>query len=436
MKTVDVVVVGGGFAGVVAARDLSKSGRSVLLVEGRDRLGGRTWYRKFKGYDQEVEIGGTWLAPLRQQFVMQELERYGISTFLSPDAEEFRWALAGDLRRESFPIPAEEWPEFERAMTQVLADATKVELYAEPWGKKSPKELDIPFEEYVRQIGLPQITAEFILAWPTFYFGVYPDKLSTLHVLALVAAFGSVTGWYTELADKISGGTKALIDAIIGDSDVEVWLNSPVEAVDDTRETSRVTLRDGTEISAETVVMSAPINTWSAIEFSPPLSGAHAAMAQEKQKGESVKTWVLVKGVEKNIFAVGWDSKFKWLQSEYTTDDGTYVCTFASAEKDLDPTNFAEVEAAVHEILPEAEVIAIDAHDWNKDEFSSGTWMAYGPGQISKYSAGIQEPRGRIVFANSDLANGWAGWIDGAIESGAAAARRVAAMRTVHAANS
>lgn len=435
MQTVDVVVVGGGFAGVVAARDLSQRGQSVLLVEGRDRLGGRTWYRKFEGYDQDVEIGGTWLAPLRQKHVMAELERYGISTFLSPEAEEFRWALAGKLRRESFPIPAEEWPEVERAMAKILSDAGRIKLYDDPWGTQALEDLDIPFDEYVRQMNLPQITAEFILAWPTFYFGAYPDKLSALHVLALVAAFGSITGWFTELADKISGGTKALIEAIIQDSEAEVWLNSPVKAINDTGESVQVTLRDGTEISAGSVVMTAPINTWSAIEFAPPLGGAHAAMAQEKQKGESVKTWVLLKGVEKNIFAVGWDSKFKWLQSEYTTEDGTYVCTFASAEKDLDPSNFAEVEAAVHEILPEAEVVAIDAHDWNKDEFSAGTWMAYGPGQISKHSAGMQEPHGRIVFANSDLANGWVGWIDGAIESGAAAASRVANVTAVEATN-
>lgn len=435
MKTVDVVVVGGGFAGVVAARDLSKSGQSVLLVEGRDRLGGRTWYRKFRGHDQDVEIGGTWLAPLRQRHVMQELERYGISTFLSPDAEEFRWALAGKLRREQFPIPAEEWTEFERALKQIVVDAARVELYNDPWGTQALTELDIPFDEYIRRMALPQITSEFLLAWPTFYFGAYPDKLSALHVLALVAAFESVTGWYTELADKISGGTRALIDAIIEDSTAEVWLNSPVQSVDDTGQAVHVTLRDGTQIAAETVVMTAPINTWSAIEFAPPLEGAHAAMAEEKQSGESVKTWVLVKGVEKNVFAVGWDSTFKWLQSEYTTEEGTYLCTFASAEKDLDPSNFADVEAAVHEILPEAEVIAIDSHDWNKDEFSAGTWMAYGPGQISKYSAGMQEPHGRIVFANSDLANGWAGWIDGAIESGAAAAKRVVNMKTVRAAS-
>lgn len=429
MKSVDVVVVGGGFAGVVAARELSQAGKSVLLVEARDRLGGRTWYRKFEGYDQGVEIGGTWLAPLRQKYVTQELDRYGISTFLSPDAHDFRWVLGGQLRKESFPIPAEEWSEFERGMLQILADSKRLRLYAEPWGTQGLDELDIPFSRYVEQLQLPQISAEFILSWPTFYFGAYPDRLSALHVLALMGAFESASGWYTELADKISGGTRALVDAIVNDSQAEVWLDSPVDAVIDDGSRVKVVLRDQTEVNAETVVMTAPINTWDAIDFSPPLEGAHAAMAQEKQKGESVKTWVLVKNVEDNVFGVGWDSTIKWLQSEYSTEDGMYLCTFASAEKDLDPSDFAAVEKAVHEIIPEAEVLAIDAHDWNKDEFSAGTWMAYGPGQITKYSAGMQAPHGRVYFANSDLANGWVGWIDGALESGLNVAAKVVNQR-------
>jgi monoamine oxidase len=49
--------------------------------------------------------------------------------------------------------------------------------------------------------------------------------------------------------------------------------------------------------------------------------------------------------------------------------------------------------------------------------------MAYRPGQVMAHSAGIQQPQGRIAFAGSDLASGWAGWIDGAIESGHRAAQ-------------
>ena len=56
----DVVVIGGGFAGLVAARDLRDAGRSVVVLEARDRLGGRTWFRELPGAGVKVEYGGTW----------------------------------------------------------------------------------------------------------------------------------------------------------------------------------------------------------------------------------------------------------------------------------------------------------------------------------------------------------------------------------------
>ena len=78
--------------------------------------------------------------------------------------------------------------------------------------------------------------------------------------------------------------------------------------------------------------------------------------------------------------------------------------------------------------IPHADVVSTDAHDWNADEFSQGTWMAYRPGQVMRHAAGLQRPEGRLTFAGSDLAWGWAGWIDGAVESGHRAARAVTEM--------
>ena len=86
-------------------------------------------------------------------------------------------------------------------------------------------------------------------------------------------------------------------------------------------------------------------------------------------------------------------------------------------------TDSSAVADAVHEFLPDAEVVSTDAHDWNADEFSQGTWMAYRPGQVMRHASALQRPEGRLTFAGSDLASGWVGWIDGAIESGHRAAR-------------
>lgn len=418
MESVDVIVIGAGFAGAVAARESSAGGKSVLVLEGRDRPGGRTWYRQFEGRNKELEIGGTWIAPEQQKYVGEELKRYGIGTFKSPVPATFAWGIDGEVVNAPFPIPAEEWPALERAVARIDQDADRIRFYEAPLGQPGLEDLDIPFTDYVAALGVPAKTRDFLLAWPAFYFGAYPEKLSALHVLSWTTGFGSCVGWFTLLTDKIVGGTKNLVDHILADSGAEIQYGTKVDSITDEGGQVRVTTREGGEFVAKSVIVAAPINTWERITFDPELPQAHRAMAQEKQAGESVKIWALVPKLEENFFGVGLQTTFKWISSEYTTDDGTYLCCFASAEADIDPTDLGAVQEAVRQFLPGSTVLATDAHDWNKDEFSLGTWMAYRPGQVMKYSNGLQQPHGRIFFANSDLASGWAGWIDGAIESG------------------
>ena len=98
----------------------------------------------------------------------------------------------------------------------------------------------------------------------------------------------------------------------------------------------------------------------------------------------------------------------------------------SSSRADFDQTSVTDVERAMRLYAPDAEVLAIDSHDWNSDPYSNGSWMAYRPGWLTRYVDAMREPEGRIVFAGSDIALGFsAGWIDGAIQSGIAAAAEV-----------
>jgi monoamine oxidase len=70
----DVVVIGAGFAGLVAARELGRAGFGVLVLEARDRVGGRTWTDRRLGHD--LELGGTWVHWV-QPHTWAEMTRYG-----------------------------------------------------------------------------------------------------------------------------------------------------------------------------------------------------------------------------------------------------------------------------------------------------------------------------------------------------------------------
>ena len=92
-RSVDVVVIGGGFAGITAARDLQKRGFKVLVLEARDRLGGRTWSEDRNGF--HVELGGTWVH-WTQPFVWAEKERYGLEVQETPGCVAERVAIKID----------------------------------------------------------------------------------------------------------------------------------------------------------------------------------------------------------------------------------------------------------------------------------------------------------------------------------------------------
>src|SRR5262249_36288135 len=162
---------------------------------------------------------------------------------------------------------------------------------------------------------------------------------------------------------------------------------------------------------------------WRDLSVTPSLNSAKSAMATERMAGHSIKIWALVRDLGGNFYGVGQDTKIKWLATEYSTPEGDLLVGFGTSPEDLDVTDTTAVADAVREVLPAADVVSTDDHDWNADEFSQGTWMAYRPGQVMRLASGLQRPEGRLTFASSDLASGWAGWIDGAIESGHRAAR-------------
>ena len=100
-------------------------------------------------------------------------------------------------------------------------------------------------------------------------------------------------------------------------------------------------------------------------------------------------------------------------------DDGTQLqIGFGPDAENCDAGDTAAVQRSLDEILPGYELVAATAHDWVADEFARGTWATHRPGWYTRHHAEMRRPEGPILLAGSDLANGWAGFIDGAIESG------------------
>src|SRR5207342_951841 len=105
---------------VTAARELNRHGLTAVILEARDRLGGRTWVDRRLGLD--LELGGTWVHWI-QPHVWAEISRYGLGTVSSPAAERAVWLVNG-VRHEG--TPARLFQILEEGSAPAVADSARV----------------------------------------------------------------------------------------------------------------------------------------------------------------------------------------------------------------------------------------------------------------------------------------------------------------------
>jgi len=422
----DVIVVGGGFAGVTAARECALRGRSVLVLEGRERIGGRTWSAEWAG--TRIELGGAWVH-WHQPHTFSELTRAGLGVQLGSDAERASWYV-GERRRtgtiaERDEIARRGWDSFVDGVTAALP---------------VPHDPLHALDELARfdRLTIAERIAELELA--TDERCVLSAELESLAHAPLsdagavsVLRWHALSGYSLELTQQtggrvtIVGGTGALLEAIAGAAPFELRLGAVVAAVLRRDGQVEVTTRDGDGYAARAVVIAVPLNALGAIEFTPLLDEGKRRAIELGQASRGIKLMIHARGepVMQNAIRAG--HPFGYLDTEQRFDDGTQLLIgFGPDAERCDPTNLPALQRHLDEILPGYEALAATAHDWLADEFSRGTWAIHRPGWYEHHHVAMQLPEGNVLLAGSDLANGWAGFIDGAIETGLRAGRLAA----------
>ncbi|MFE9560505.1 flavin monoamine oxidase family protein [Streptomyces sp. NPDC006487] len=421
----DVIVIGAGYAGATAARELRAKGLRPLILEARDRVGGRTWTSTFQG--QQVELGAQWIGPT-QPLVHDELNRYGISTYSGTPPTRYIMPSGSGSGFQTFP-PEEVDTRYTALMNRLFEGAQ--ELFPYPTDPLYRADLlatadRLSLRDRLNQLRLPPEDERWLSGTTASYSGGSSD-IGAYTALAQwwSLAGNNVAGYEAVMSRRITGGMTALLRAMLTESAATVRLNSPVVSVCDDGTRVRVTVKSGQVFTAQAAVVAVPVNVWKNISFRPGLPTVHT---QATTEGVGVpysnKLWMRVTGLADRVAARGAEgSRFTTLLSQNPLTDGQLMVGFNS-QPPLDGTDVAAVQNAVRLMVPEATVVSVLAHDWGKDPYALGGWALRRPGQLTRQLPAIQQPLGRVSFASGDIATGWVGFVEGAIESGLRAARQ------------
>ena len=429
---IDTLIVGGGFAGVSAARELTQLEENVVLIEARDRLGGRTWTSDFEGH--QIELGGAYVHST-QPFVWTEIQRYGLHAdgILSDDFKVIYYDGNQSTELDGSAWIGEMIPIFHAYYEPLLTTLPR------PYDVKANWELmcsmdDKTASERLNEMELTPMQRTTLTAFLEVGSHNTIENTSYIEMMRWYALSGNNLPALIESVGtyKLREGTSALINAIAGDSNADVRLSTKVLKIEQNSSGVRVFTDSGDPIFAKKVLVTVPMNVVDQIEFNPEIDKARIDAAKERHAGEGFKVFLLAKGNLGGLWccSASADCPLMSISGYHFSDDQTVLVAFGHSRSEVNLDDHVQMQTWMQNFMPDIEIIKSTGHKWNEDPYSLGTYCTYRPSQMSKYFDALQKNEGRIYFAGGDIGDGWRGFIDGAIGSGITTARRMASTRT------
>ncbi|WP_442929006.1 flavin monoamine oxidase family protein [Mycobacterium sp. MS1601] len=439
---VDVVVVGAGFAGLTAARELVRSGHEVLVLEGRDRVGGRTAPGSVAGVP--VDLGAAFVGPTQDAVLTlaAELDCPTTPTYNS-GANLIRWR--GRVRTYNSTIPAlsiVSLMDVARIQWQ-FAQLVRAVPLAQPWTAPRAQSLDDQsLADWLAAVRAMESTRDLLAIMSRVTWGCEPADVSLLHAVRYVKAAGGLARMLDvrngAQQDHFAAGTHAIAERMAADLGERVQLSATVDAVEYTDTGVSVVSTAGT-VSARALVVAVPPQHRGHITFSPALPAGSAQLPRVWPQGALSKAFA------------AYDTPF-WRadgrSGQALSDTGPVFITFdVSASTGpgvllgfVDSREFDEWDDAQRrdraldcfaELFGEAARSPVDYVDfrWGSEPFSpGGPTAAVPPGSWTTVGRWLREPVGPIFWAGTETADEWTGFLDGAVRSGLRVAVEVTAM--------
>ena len=442
---VDVVVVGAGLAGLAAARALAAEGVSVVVLEARDRVGGRTLNHDIGG-GKVVEVGGQWIGPTQDRLAALAAE-LGVETFPTYADGHNLLEYGGSVRRYRGTIPRINpavLVDVQQAQTRLNRMARKVPLDA-PWEAPSAARLDgQTMATWMRRNMATKSGRMLLELGVEAVWAAQPEDLSLLHVLFYIHSAGTLELLFdTEggaQQDRFAGGSQRIALRMAEELGEErLDLSAPVRRIE--HGPDGVTVHaDGVVARGRRAILAIAPTLAGRIAYDPPLPGYRDQLTQRMPLGTVAKCMAIY--AEPFWRAEG-------LTGQATSEAGPVKLTFDNSPPDGSPgvmLGFLEGRHArelgrVGEEERRAAVIdcftrlfgprAASPDEyverlWAEEEWTRGCYGCHMPtGAWTAYGPALRAPIGPLHWAGAEYAQVWSGYMDGAVRSGDAAAAAV-----------
>ncbi|MGN6473939.1 MAG: flavin monoamine oxidase family protein [Mycobacteriales bacterium] len=459
-RDVDVVVVGAGLAGLSAARQIQQHGHSVVVLEARDRVGGRTLNHPLPhGY--HGDLGGTWIGPTQTEIAKLAKEMH-VHAFTQPDfGNQVYYDGSVTTYNDNTPLLGTAPPD-PTILPDIVAVIPLIDQLAttipvdKPWEAPNAAQYDREtLDTWLRSVAVAE-TDKFMKVVSAAFealVGSEAREVSLLDALAYVstATDGSTPGTFERLIDT-RGGAQA--ERFVEGSQMisirlakhigmkHVLLNNPVYKIEQHR-TGVTVVAEQVTVRAKYVIVAIPPTLAGRIEYDPLMPSARDSLTQRSPQGALIKVeaffekpwWrdnglngaaVSTVGPAKTTFDVSpQDGKIGGLLGFVGGDEARKYSGRPSALKHAVLDNFSTFFNGGKPIPKPTSVVVMD---WTREQWTRGCPVAIaGPGVITEYGPHLARPVGRIHWAGTETATYWHGYMDGAVRSGYRAATEVRA---------
>uniref|UniRef100_A0A674BIN8 Amine oxidase n=1 Tax=Salmo trutta TaxID=8032 RepID=A0A674BIN8_SALTR len=446
-NTYDVIVIGGGISGLSAAKLLKEKGLSPVVLEARDRVGGRTFTVRNE-QTKYVDLGGAYIGPTQNR-ILRLAKEYGVETYKVNEEERLVHYVKGKSYpfRGSFPPMWNPfalmdynnlWRKMDEMGSEIPREAPWRAPHAEEWDKMTMKQL---FDKICWTSSARRFATLFVNVNVTSE----PHEVSALWFLWYVKQCGGTMRIFSTTNGgqerKFVGGSSQISECMAKELGECVKMESPVYRIDQTGDMVEVeTLNKETYKAKYVIVATAPgLNL--KIHFNPELPPLRNQLIHRVPMGSVIKCMVYYrdnfwrkKGYCGTMVIEEEEAPIS-LTLDDTKPDGTVpaimgfilarkcrkLCELTREER---KKRICEIYSRVLGSEEALHPVHYEEKNWCEEEYSGGCYTAYfPPGILTQYGKVLRKPVGRLYFAGTETATEWSGYMEGAVQAGERAAR-------------